>query len=99
MSQLLLLVPAAREAAEIQEFLELRKDGLGYDFAVDFEKALTRIQEGPTSFAYFYRDIRLCSMDRFKTGIFYRFQAQTILDTHVIDLRRSPRTLRKLLRD
>jgi len=81
----------------IRDYLESQRPGLGEEFLEELSKASGRIEQFPQRYAMYNKLHRLCPMHRFKIGIYYYVGTNVYIDA-VIDLRRSPRYVRRRLK-
>ncbi len=67
---------------------EEQRQGLGDEFLVELDRAVIRIRENPESFALMDDVVRVCRLQRFKYGIYFRATAVEVVITSVIHLHR-----------
>lgn len=72
------------------DFYEGKRDGLGQDFLLCVEEALTKIQRSPLIYRKIYKDLRRMPIRRFPYRIFYLVQGQKIIVTAVFHARKDP---------
>lgn len=94
------LESAEAEFREAVEYYNQQSEGLGYEFAAEVKRAVTRIIRFPGAWAILSPRTRRCRTNRFPYGMVYQVREGTILVVAVMHLRRRPDTWRgRLKRD
>jgi len=91
------LDPAELDLAEFIDYYDRIQSGLGDKFLRDFLKSVAHIEQFPRGYAVYSEPHRLCPLRRFKIGIFYHVGSNIYIEA-LIDLRRSPRWIKRRLR-
>lgn len=97
--RLVLRRDAADELIAMTGWLNSQTAGLGDRFAATVKRNLDRACEFPLSFPVFHREHRRILASPFKCGVLYLVDADAIVVTAIIDLRRDPRTIAFWLRE
>ncbi len=84
------LAPAREEFDEAIDFYNKRRDGLGYEFADEVERAIERILEHPRAWHPLSPRARRCRTRRFPYGVIYQIRENEILIVAIMHLRRRP---------
>jgi plasmid stabilization system protein ParE len=92
------LEPAEAELREAVEYYNLQSEGLGYEFAAEVRRAMSRIVRFPGAWAPLSPRTRRCRTNRFPYGVIYQIREDTILVVAVMHLRRRPDTWRARLK-
>ncbi len=82
---------AEQELAEIVEYYNDQRPGLGYEFAAEVKKGFNRIQEHPDAWTIFTSRSRRYLTDRFPYGILYTTRYETILIAGIMHLKQDPK--------
>ena len=69
-----LLSPAQRELEQAIFYLEAQRQGLGSDFAAEFDRAVAAIEANPNRWPQSSRDTRRYRIRRFEYGVYYAVQ-------------------------
>jgi len=88
--KLIVLACAEQELAEIVEYYNDQRPGLGYEFAAEAKRGFRRIQEHPVAWPSFSSRSRRYLTDRFPYGILYTARNETILIAGFMHLRQDP---------
>lgn len=83
---------AEKELAEAYEWYEAQVQGLGSDFLLHVEAALSSLQRSPRSYPVVYKSVHRCLVRRFPYGIFYLVDKERIVVLSILHARRDPRT-------
>lgn len=78
-------------------WFETTQPGMGSDFVVAVEAALTRVGAHPFLYAVIVGHVRRIPLWRFHYGLFYEVVGQTVFVLACEDLRRDPARVRDLL--
>jgi toxin ParE1/3/4 len=86
---------AQADILEAARFYEAERDGLGFAFLDEFDRACGLIEESPLLFTVVDDPVRRVLPRRFPYGVFYEpgDDCDTVLA--VVDLRRDPETIRR----
>lgn len=82
---------AEKHFAEIYDWYEKQRSGLGDEFLLCAEAALLMIQKNPFLFQVKYKIIRCALTPRFPYGIFYLIDENKIIVISVFHLSRNPK--------
>lgn len=88
------LEPAEAEFREAVEYYNQQAEGLGYEFAAEVRRTLSRIVRFPDDWAALSPRTRRCRTNRFPYGIVYQLRVDTILVVAVMHMRRHPSSWR-----
>jgi hypothetical protein len=69
---------AAQEARDAVDYYEAARAGLGDDFQLELDAALSRIQQNPQQYAAESGSIRICPLHRFPYSVYYEEFADRI---------------------
>jgi plasmid stabilization system protein ParE len=96
MNRPLIIRPEAeRDLSEAHDWYELRVPGLGSDFLLSIDTALSSIQQTPELYATLWKNVRRVLIRRFPYGIFYLVEEARIVVIAVMHARRDPETWRR----
>ena len=84
------LEPAKKELAEAIAWYNRESEGLGYRFAVEVRRTLSRILQHPQAWPMISRRTRRCRTSGFPYGVIYQIRDDTILIVAVMHLHRHP---------
>ncbi|MDF1548047.1 MAG: type II toxin-antitoxin system RelE/ParE family toxin [Bacteroidales bacterium] len=62
---------AEEDLEESIEYYNIRKQGLGYEFARTVSDTFDRIKENPLQFPYEYKEMRKAQIDKFPFNIYF----------------------------
>ncbi len=82
---------AEEELAEAYEWYEQQAQGLGFDFLLHVEAALSSIQRSPQMYPVIYKNVHRCLVRRFPYGIFYLVERERIVILAIFHASRDPR--------
>ncbi|MEW6357062.1 MAG: type II toxin-antitoxin system RelE/ParE family toxin [Planctomycetota bacterium] len=92
MTYSLVIRPEAEEdLRQAYHWYEEQREGLGEDFLLCVEAALTAIQESPLRYPAIHRDMRRILVRRFPYGVFYCVRRHEVSVLAVFHCRRHPR--------
>lgn len=94
----ILLDDAERDFEKIYDYLENATPTAGWKFYRELLYTIDRIERFPRSYAVAYKYFRLAPLHRFKYGVYYHVGKQYAFIDAIIDLRRNPRTIHRMLR-
>jgi toxin ParE1/3/4 len=83
---------AERDLAEAYGWYEARVPGLGSDFLLSIDAALSSIQRSPETYPIVYKNVRRALVRRFPYGIFYLVEEDRIVVLGILHARRDPST-------
>jgi toxin ParE1/3/4 len=89
---LILRPEAEKDLAEAYEWYETQFQGLGSDFLLHVEAALSSLQRSPQGYPVIYKSVHRCLVRRFPYGIFYLVEKERIIVLGILHARRDPRT-------
>ena len=93
MKKALIIRPdAERDLAEAYGWYEARVPGLGSDFLLSIDAALSSIQRTPKMYRIVYENVRRALVRRFPYGIFYMVEEDRIVVLGILHARRDPKT-------
>jgi len=72
------------------DYYENKRIGLGHDFLLCVEEALSKIERNPLHYKNIYKELRRIAVYRFPYPIFYLVQSQSIIVTAVFHARQDP---------
>jgi toxin ParE1/3/4 len=81
---------ARADVAQIADYYEQQRPGLGREFVVEFNEVLDRIGRYPHGWTKVSRRSRRCLFKRFDYGAFYRFRGDIAVVFAVWHLMRRP---------
>jgi len=84
------LDPADAEFAEAIAYYNLQSEGLGYEFAAEVKRAITRILRHPEAWHPLSKRTRRCRTSRFPYGLIYQLRDDTILIVAAQNLHKHP---------
>ena len=93
------LDPAKKEFAEAIAYYNLESEGLGYKFAVEVGRTLSRIVQYPNAWTRISKRSRRCRTCGFPYGIIYQAREDVILIVAVMHLHRRPNSWKSRLRE
>ncbi len=92
MKKALIIRPEAEaDVAEAYAWYEERVPGLGPNFLLRLDAALSSIQRDPKMYPIVHENVRRCLIHRFPYGIFYVFESNRIVILAVLHAKRDPR--------
>lgn len=84
------LDPADAELVDAISYYNLQSEGLGYEFAAEVKKSISRILQYPEAWAPLSRRTRRCRTNRFPYGLIYQIRDEIILIVAVQNLHKDP---------
>lgn len=84
------LDPAKRELVEAIAYYNGESEGLGYRFAIEVRRTLSRITQHPQAWPAISKRARRCRTNGFPYGIIYEAREDLILVIAVMHLHRHP---------
>jgi plasmid stabilization system protein ParE len=91
------LDPAKKEFAEAIAYYNQESEGLGYRFAVEVKRTLSRILRHPHAWTCISKRTRRCRTRGFPYGIIYQAREDVILIVAVMHLHRRPNSWKSRL--
>jgi len=91
------LDPAEAELLDAIAYYNEQSEGLGYEFAAEVKRTLSRIVQFPDAWPKLSERTRRCRTNRFPYGLVYQVCGNTLLIVAVMHLRRHPDTWRSRL--
>ena len=93
MKKALIIRPVAeRDLAEAYGWYEAQVPGLGSDFLLSIDAALSSIQRTPEMYPIVHKNVRRCLVRRFPYGVFYVVEEGRIVVLGILHARRDPKT-------
>jgi plasmid stabilization system protein ParE len=92
------LDPARKELAEAIAYYNQQSEGLGFRFAVEVRRTLSRVVQYPQAWPLIAERTRRCRTSGFPYGILYQIREDMILIVAVMHLRRHPDSWKARLR-
>lgn len=74
------------------EYYEIQRLGLGHDFVLCVEEALSKIERNPTHYKIAHKEIRRIAVRRFPYRVFYLIQSKQVIVTAVFHARKNPQS-------
>jgi toxin ParE1/3/4 len=84
------LEPAEQELLESVEYYNEQSSGLGFEFALEVQKAIERIIHFPESWPKLSDRTRKCRCNRFPYNIIYYFRNSSIIIVAIMHSKRKP---------
>ncbi|MBS1486559.1 MAG: type II toxin-antitoxin system RelE/ParE family toxin [Bacteroidetes bacterium] len=81
---------AKQDIENAYAWYELRKDGLGYVFESNLEKAIESIKENPFAYQIKYDQVRVCFVSQFPFGLHYFIDGEMVRLVAVFHASRDP---------
>ena len=85
---------AEKDISQAYQWYEESRPGLGEDFLLCFEAALSAIQDNPQIFPAVHKDVRRALLRRFPYAVFYMIHSDTIVILAVFHCARDPESWR-----
>ena len=82
---------ARNDLAEAFDWYEEQRLGLGYEFLISVEEALTQLRRFPQSAPYVLQNVRRASLRRFPYGVFYMLEDDAVVVLAVMHAKRDPK--------
>lgn len=92
------LDPAKKEFTEAIAYYNQESEGLGYRFAVEVGRTLSRIVQYPHAWTCISKRTRRCRTSGFPYGVIYQAREDVILIVAVMHLHRQPNSWKSRLR-
>ncbi len=74
------------------EYYEIQRLGLGHDFLLCVEEALSKIERNPAHYKLTYKELRRIAVRRFPYHVFYLIQSKQVIVTAVFQARKDPKS-------
>jgi plasmid stabilization system protein ParE len=71
-------------------YLETQRLGLGHDFLLCIEEALSKIERNPLAYSTIHKELRRIAIRRFQYRIFYLINNQQVIVSAVFHVKRDP---------
>ena len=88
--RILVLSSAEEEFAEVVDYYNEQRPGLGCEFAAEVQRTFERIRHHPKAWPVFSSQSRRCLTDRFPFGVLYQVRDDCILVGAIMHLKRDP---------
>jgi len=72
------------------EYYEIQRLGLGHDFLLCVEEALSKIERNPTLYKITHKELRRIPVRRFPYRVFYLVKSKQVVVTAVFHARKDP---------
>jgi len=93
MSKEVLIRPEAESDIEdAYQWYESQRKGLGEDFLLCIEEALSRVSRHPSIYSFVYKEVRRVLIHRYPFGIFFIEANYSVSVLAVLHARRNPKT-------
>ena len=87
----LIIRPEAREdLLDAFQWYQSQRQGLGFDFKLCADEAITKISRSPLIYKKVLQDVRRINLKRFPFGLYYLVNSNTIIVLAVLHARRDP---------
>ena len=84
------LEPAENELVEAINYYNMQSYGLGFEFAIEVQKAIDRIIQYPNSWSKLSTRTRKCRCNRFPYNVIYSLKDETIIIIAIMHTKRKP---------
>ncbi|HPI20555.1 MAG TPA: type II toxin-antitoxin system RelE/ParE family toxin [Candidatus Kapabacteria bacterium] len=84
------LEPAENELVEAVNYYNMQSYGLGFEFAIEVQKAIERIIQYPNSWSKLSTRTRKCRCNRFPYNVIYSLKDETIIIIAIMHTKRKP---------
>ena len=91
------LSTAEEELTEAINYYNQQSEGLGFEFAAEVKRTLSRIIQYPKAWTPLSKRTRRCRTNRFPYGIIYQLRSDKILIVAIMHLHREPKIWRSRL--
>ncbi|MCW8929241.1 MAG: type II toxin-antitoxin system RelE/ParE family toxin [Gammaproteobacteria bacterium] len=81
---------AELDISESFKFYEEHRLGLGHDFLLCVDAAISKIERNPLLYKKIYKDFRRIAIERFPYRVLYLVQSQNIVITAIFHVRKAP---------
>jgi len=89
---------AEKDIWQVAWYYEQQVNGLGKEWIMCVDDAMSSIETNPNIFSKYYREYRRGLVRRFPYGIFYIVDENTVSVVRILDLRQSPNVLTESLK-
>jgi len=89
--QVIIRAVAESDIKDAYEWYEAQRKGLGENFLLCIEEALSRVSRNPAIYSVVYQEIRRVLIHRFPFGVFFVEGKETISVLAVLHARRNPK--------
>ncbi len=83
---------AESDIADVFQYYEDYRAGLGHDFLLCVDAAIAKIKRSPSIYKKIYKNLRRISIERFPYRIFFLIIEQNIIVTAVFHVRKDPKS-------
>lgn len=83
---------AERDIREAYSWYETQMSGLGANFLLRIDAALSSVQRNPRQYPLIHQEVRRCLVRRFPYGIFFLVEDKRIIVLAVFHAKRDPRS-------
>jgi len=91
MKKTLIIRPEAEEdLKKAHSWYDAQRPGLGANFIIHLDAALSSIQRNPEMYPIIYKNIRRCLVHRFPYGVFYIDKEDKIIVLGIMHAKRDP---------
>ena len=90
--QVIIRPEAESDIDDAYQWYESQRKGLGEDFLLCIEEALSRASRNPAIYSVIYNEVRRVLIRRFPFGVFFIDRESSISVLAVLHARRNPRT-------
>lgn len=91
MKQVVIRPEAESDISDAYRWYEAQRKGLGEDFLLCIEEALSRVSRNPAIYSVVHKEVRRVLMHRFPFGLFFIDGEENISILAVLHARRSPK--------
>lgn len=89
--QIIIRPEAESDIKDAYEWYEAQRKGLGENFLLCIEEALSRVSRNPATYSVVYKEVRRVLIHRFPFGVFFIESNESISVLAVLHARRNPK--------